>query len=180
MPLPCRSWRVRFVHFLLSMLPNRADIWHPTSVLSSLRWQFTVCLTRRVISDARSTGYGVVLPSREEMTLRQPELTKKGASFGVRLKATAPSIHMIRVDADAEIRPMVGSEDQSRDLMAMLSGEPEQVLDSNLFGKSVYDMVREGLGTKLLLSGPEVREKFRQSLSKIINEGAQGLICIIL
>jgi stage IV sporulation protein A len=134
----------------------------------------------QALSDARSTGYGVVLPSREEMTLRQPELMKKGAAYGVKLKASAPSIHMIRVDADAEIRPMVGSEDQSRDLMAMLSGEPEQVLDNNLFGKSVYDMVREGLSTKLLLSGPEVREKFRQSLSKVINEGARGLICIIL
>ena len=134
----------------------------------------------QALTDARSTGYGVVLPSREEMTLRQPELMKKGASYGVKLKASAPSIHMIRVDADAEISPMVGSEDQSRDLMTMLSGEPEQVWDSNLFGKSVYDMVREGLSTKLLLSAPEVREKFRQSLSKIINEGAQGLICIIL
>ena len=134
----------------------------------------------QALSDVRATGYGVVLPSREEMTLRQPEMTKKGGSFGVKLKASAPSIHMIRVDADAEINPMVGSEDQSRDLMAMLSGEPEQVWDSNLFGKSVYDMVREGLGTKLLLSAPDVREKFRQSLSRIINEGAQGLICIIL
>lgn len=134
----------------------------------------------QALTDVRATGYGVVLPSREEMTLQQPELTKKGASFGVKLKASAPSIHMIRVDADAEISPMVGSEDQSRDLMQMLSGEPDQVWDSNLFGKSVYDMVREGLGTKLLLSAPEVREKFRQSLSKIINEGAQGLICIIL
>ena len=122
----------------------------------------------------------MVLPNREEMTLRQPEMMKKGTSFGVRLKASAPSIHMIRVDADAEISPMVGSEDQSRDLMTMLSGEPDQVWESNLFGKSVYDMVREGLGNKLLLAAPEVREKFRQSLSKIINEGAQGLICIIL
>ena len=134
----------------------------------------------QALSDVRSTGYGVVMPSREEMTLRQPELTKKGTSFGVKLKASAPSIHMIRVDADAQISPMVGSEDQSRDLMTMLSGEPEQVWDSNLFGKSVYDMVRESLSSKLLLAAPEVREKFRQSLSKIINEGAQGLICIIL
>ena len=134
----------------------------------------------QALSDVRTTGYGIVLPSREEMALRQPELMKKGSSFGVKLKASAPSIHMIRVDADAEISPMVGSEDQSRDLMAMLSGEPEEVWDSNLFGKSVYDMVRERLGNKLLLSAPEVREKFRQSLSKIINEEAQGLICIIL
>ena len=134
----------------------------------------------QALSDVRSTGYGVVLPGREEMTLQKPELTKKNGAFGVRLRAAAPSIHMIRVDTDTQICPMVGSEDQSRDLLEMLSGEPETVWESNLFGRSVYDMVREGLGAKLLLAAPEVREKFRQSLSKIINEGAQGLICIIL
>jgi stage IV sporulation protein A len=75
---------------------------------------------------------------------------------------------------------MVGSEDQSRDLLELLSGSPETVWENNLFGRTVYDMVREGLSSKLLLAAPEVREKFRQSLSKIINEGAQGLICIIL
>ena len=134
----------------------------------------------QALADVRSTGYSVVLPDRDDMDLQPAELTKKGSAYGVRLRATAPSIHMIRVDADAEISPMVGSEDQSRDLLAMLSGEPDTVLDSNLFGRSVYDMVREGLNAKLLRAAPEVREKFRQSLSKIINEGAQGLICIIL
>ena len=134
----------------------------------------------RALEDVRTTGYSVVLPERAEMTLQKPELTKKGAAFGVRLRASAPSIHMIRVDADAQISPMVGSEDQSRDLLTLLSGEPDTVWDSNLFGRSVYDMVRESLGTKLLRAAPEVREKFRQSLSKIINEGAQGMICIIL
>ena len=134
----------------------------------------------QALADVRTTGYSVVLPSRAEMTLQPAELTKKGSAYGVRLRASAPSIHMIRVDADAEISPMVGSEDQSRDLLAMLSGDPEAVLSSNLFGRSVFDMVRETLNTKLLRAGPEVREKFRQSLSKIINEGAQGLICIIL
>ena len=134
----------------------------------------------QALADVRSTGYSVVLPQREEMTLQTPELIKKGSAFGVRLRASAPSIHMIRVDADTEISPMVGSEDQSRDLLELLSGEADAVWGSNLFGRTVYDMVREGLGTKLLLAAPEVREKFRQSLSKIINEGAQGLICIIL
>ena len=134
----------------------------------------------RALEDVRTTGYSVVLPDRAEMTLQKPELMKKGAAFGVRLRASAPSIHMIRVDADAQISPMVGSEDQSRDLLTLLSGEPDTVWDSNLFGRSVYDMVRESLGTKLLRAAPEVREKFRQSLSKIINEGAQGMICIIL
>ena len=134
----------------------------------------------RALEDVRTTGYSVVLPERAEMTLQKPELTKKGAAFGVRLRASAPSIHMIRVDADAQISPMVGSEDQSRDLLTLLSGEPDTVWDSNLFGRSVYDMVRESLGTKLLRAAPEVREKFRQSLQRIINEGAQGMICIIL
>ena len=134
----------------------------------------------RALEDVRTTGYSVVLPDRAEMTLQKPELTKKGAAFGVRLRASAPSIHMIRVDADAQINPMVGSEDQSRDLLTLLSGEPDTVWDSNLFGRSVYDMVRESLGSKLLRAAPEVREKFRQSLQKIINEGAQGMICIIL
>jgi hypothetical protein len=134
----------------------------------------------QALEDVRTTGYSVVLPDRADMTLEKPELTKKGAAFGVRLRASAPSIHMIRVDADAQISPMVGSEDQSRDLLTLLSGEPDTVWDSNLFGRSVYDMVRESLGTKLLRAAPEVREKFRQSLSKIINEGAQGMICILL
>ena len=137
-------------------------------------------LVADALKDVRSSGYGVVLPNREEMTLGQPELTKKGSAYGVRLRASAPSIHMIRVDASAELNPMVGTEDQSKDLLQMLSGEPDAVWESNLFGKSVYDMVREGLGSKMLLTAPDVREKFRLSLSKIINEGAQGLICIIL
>ena len=132
------------------------------------------------LRDVRATGYGVVLPDREDMVLQPPELTRKGTAFGVKLRASAPSIHMIRVDADAEISPMVGTEEQSRDLLALLSGEPDRVFGSNLFGRSVYEMVRDGLQAKLLRSGPEVRDKFRQSLTKIINDGAQGLICIIL
>ena len=134
----------------------------------------------QALSEVRSTGYGVVLPQRADVALQKPELLKKGSAFGVRLKATASSIHMIRVDADAELSPVVGSEDQSRDLLELLSGEPDQVLDSTLFGRSVYDMVRDGLDAKLRRTAPQVREKFRQSLSKITNEGAQGLICIIL
>ena len=155
-----------------------ADLIHTLTELSEAKREYD--RIAKALGDARTGGYGVVLPQREEMTLQKPELIKKGSAFGVRLRATAPSIHMIRVDADAQISPMVGSEEQSKDLLELLSGEPEQVFDSNLFGKSVYDMVREGLGSKMLLAAPEVREKFRQSLSRIINEGAQGLICIIL
>ncbi len=137
------------------------------------------------ISDAldsvRSTGYGVVMPSAEDMTLQKPEVLKKGSAYGVRLKAGAPSIHMIRVDIDTEITPMVGDEKQSQDLIAYLTGEdPEKLWESNIFGKSVYDLIREGLNAKLLHTSQEVQLKFRGSLTKIVNEGANGLICIIL
>ena len=137
------------------------------------------------ISDAltavRTTGYGVVMPSAEEMTLEKPEVLKKGSAYGVKLKAGAPSIHMIRVDIDTEINPMVGDEKQSQDLIEYLTGEePEKLWKSNIFGKSVYDLIREGLNAKLLRTPQEVQEKFRGSLCRIINEGASGLICIIL
>ena len=132
------------------------------------------------LDSVRTTGYGIVLPTLDEMTLEQPELMKKGGAFGVRLRASAPSIHMVRVDVTTELSPMVGSEDQARDLLAQLSGDPGEVWERNLFGKSVCETVREGLTAKLQQTGPQVREKLRQSLSRIHNEGAQGLICIIL
>ena len=115
------------------------------------------------------------------MTLEKPEIIKKGSAYGVKLKAGAPSIHMIRVDIDTEINPMVGDEKQSQDLIAYLAGEEsEKLWQSNIFGKSVYDMIREGLNAKLLRTPEDVQLKFRSSLSKIVNEGANGLICLIL
>ncbi len=133
------------------------------------------------LSSVKATGYGVVMPSAEEMKLETPEILRKGGAFGVKLKAGAPSIHMVRVDIDTEISPMVGDEKQSRDLIAYLTGEdPEKLWQTNIFGKSVYDMIREGLTTKVLGMPGDVREKFRGTLSRIVNEGANGLICLIL
>ena len=133
------------------------------------------------LSAVRTTGYGVVMPGSDEMKLEKPEILKKGSAYGVKLKAGAPSIHMIRVDIDTEINPIVGGEQQSQDLIRSLSGEdPEKIWESNIFGKSVYELIREGLNAKLLRTPEDVQLKFRGSLSRIINEGAQGLICIIL
>ena len=133
------------------------------------------------LSAAQATGYGIVMPSAEEMTLEQPELLRKNGSFGVRLKANAPSIHMIRVDIDTEIQPMVGSEQQSQDLINYLAGEdPDKLWESNIFGKSVYELIRDGLSAKVVGLPEDVRSKFRGTLSKIVNEGATGLICLIL
>ncbi len=133
------------------------------------------------LSAVKATGYGVVKPAAGEMKLEKPEIIRKGGSYGVKLKAGAPSIHMVRVDIDTEISPMVGDEKQSRDLIAHLSGEdPETLWQSNIFGKSVYDMIQEGLTAKLVQMPEEVRGKFRGTLTRIVNEGATGLICLIL
>lgn len=137
------------------------------------------------ISDAlasvKATGYGVVMPTAEEMKLETPELVKKGSAYGVKLKAGAPSIHMIRVDIDTQISPMVGDEKQSRDLIEYLQGEnPENLWQSNIFGKSVYGLIQEGLTTKLVRLPDDVRTKFRGTLTRIVNEGASGLVCLIL
>ncbi len=133
------------------------------------------------LAAARATGYGVVMPTAEEMTLEQPEILHKGGSYGVKLKAGAPSIHMIRVDIDTEISPIVGDEQQSRDLVGRLSDEDMQALwQSNIFGKSVYELIQDGLVSKLLRTPEDVRTKFRGTLCRIVNEGAQGLICLIL
>ena len=133
------------------------------------------------LNSVMATGYGVVMPGAEQMKLEPPELLKKGGSFGVRLKAGAPSIHMMRVDVDTEIAPMVGDEKQSQDLIRHLSdGSPEDLWQSNIFGKSVYDLLQDGLNTKLMRLPEEVRGKFRGTLSRIVNEGATGLVCLIL
>ena len=137
------------------------------------------------ISDAmaqvQATGYGVVMPTAQEMKLEKPELVRKNGSFGVKLKAGAPSIHMIRVDVDTEISPMVGDEKQSKDLVDFLTGEePEKLWESNIFGKSVGSMIQEGLTSKLLRTPEEVRGRFRGTLSRVVNEGANGLVCLIL
>jgi len=133
------------------------------------------------LSAARATGYGVVMPTAEEMSLDAPELLRKNGAYGVKLKAGAPSIHMIRVDIDTQISPIVGDEKQSRDLVDYLAGEaPERLWESNIFGKSVYAMIQEGITAKVLGTPPDVREKLRGSLTRIVNEGANGLICLIL
>ncbi len=133
------------------------------------------------LSSVNATGYGIVMPAAEEMKLQKPEIIRKNGSYGVRLKAGAPSIHMIRVDIDTEINPMVGDEKQSQDLIDYLMGEdPDKLWQSNIFGKSVYALIQEGLTSKLVRTPEDVRDRFRGTLTRVVNEGASGLICLIL
>ena len=158
---------------------NDAQLLSLLTELSQIRQEYDQISD--ALSSVKATGYGVVMPAAGQMKLETPEILKKGSSYGVKLKASAPSIHMIRVDIDTEITPMVGDEKQSQDLIAYLSGEaPEKLWESNIFGKSVYALIQEGLTAKLVRMPDEVREKFRNSLSRIVNEGATGLICLIL
>ncbi|QNO13526.1 stage IV sporulation protein A [Alkalicella caledoniensis] len=136
------------------------------------------------LEEARATGYGVVPPQLEEMTLDQPEIVRHGSRFGVKLRASAPSIHMIRVDVESEFAPVVGSEKQSEDLVNYIEDEfqdnPEKIWESNIFGKSLHELVKDGIQNKLGNMPPSAREKLQETLEKIINEGSGGLIAIIL
>lgn len=160
-------------------IQNDAQLISLLSELSAVKQEYDKISD--ALSSVKATGYGIVMPTAGEMTLETPELLRKGGAYGVKLKAGAPSIHMIRVDIDTEISPMVGDEKQSQDLISYLSGEsPEKLWESNIFGKSVYDLIQEGLTSKLLRTPDDVRAKFRGSLTRIVNEGATGLICLIL
>jgi len=133
---------------------------------------------------ARNTGYGIVSPSADELTLEEPKIMKRGNKYGVRLSASAPSIHMIRADIKTEVNPIVGNEKQSEELVKYLlsdfESDPKKIWESNIFGKSLYELVREGLNNKLSHMPDEARAKIGTTLERIINEGSSGLICIIL
>ena len=160
-------------------IKNDGELLKLLSELSAIRREYDKISA--ALASVKATGYGVVMPTAEEMKLETPEILKKGGSYGVRLKAGAPSIHMMRVDIDTQISPMVGDEKQSRELISYLKDEdPEKLWQSNIFGKSVYELIQEGLNAKLVRLPEEVRSKFRGTLTRIVNEGASGLICLIL
>ena len=136
------------------------------------------------LQQVKATGYGIVMPTPEEVKLEIPQIVKKNGNYAIKLKASAPSIHMIRTDIQTEVSPIVGDEKQSRELADYLLSEyednTEKLWESNIFGKSLYDLVSEGLGSKITGVPEESRYKFRDSLTRIVNEGGRGLICIIL
>ncbi len=132
----------------------------------------------------RSTGYGIAAPSLHEMTLDEPEMIRQGPRFGVRLKATAPSIHMIRVDVESEFAPIIGTEKQSEELVRYLmqdfDKDPLAIWNSDIFGRSLHSIVREGIQAKITMMPDNARYKLQETLGRIINEGSGGLIAIIL
>lgn len=132
----------------------------------------------------RTTGYGLVTPTTQELTLEEPQIIRQGSQFGVKLKAHAPSLHLIRVDMETEVTPVVGTEEQSADLVKQLTDEyrsdPQKVWDTSFFGRSLDAMVTEGLSNKVHRMPADAQDKVRETLCRIINEGDGGMICILL
>lgn len=158
------------------------DLMSLLTQLSSVKAEYDK--VAQAVHDARETGYGIVVPSVDELNLEEPEIMKQGGRYGVKLRASAPSIHMIRADIETTVSPIVGNEKQSEDMVNYLlqefEGDTTKIWQSNIFGRSFHEIVNEDLQSKLKRMPEDARHKLRETLERIINEGSGGLICIIL
>ena len=139
---------------------------------------------KNALDEVEATGYGIVMPTTDELSLEEPEIMRQGGRYGVRLRASAPSIHMMKANITTEVSPIVGSEKQSEDLIKYLLSEfeddPTKIWSSNIFGKSLHELVNEGLNTKLSRMPSDARMRIQETVERVINEGCNGLVCIII
>ena len=139
---------------------------------------------RTALEDVRRTGYGVVMPDSEQMTLEEPQIVWRGGKYSVKLKTNAPAIHMIMTNIETEVTPAIGGEGASEDIINFLlqgfDGDVNRIWQSNIFGKSLNDIAEEGLAAKVEALPESVKYKLRETLERILNEGSGGLICILL
>lgn len=139
---------------------------------------------KSALDQVEATGYGIVMPGIEELTLEEPEIVRQGGQYGVRLSASAPSLHIMRANIHTELSPTVGSEQQGEELIKSLLADfetdPGKLWNTNIFGKSLNELVSEGVQAKLLHMPQEARSRLQSTLERIINEGCDGLICILL
>lgn len=138
---------------------------------------------QEALRSVRETGYGVILPGREEVSWEEPVMTHAGNRFGVRMKATSPTIHLIRAELDTEIAPIVGTESQAEDLIRYIregAEESEGIWEINIFGKTVEQLMQEGMQTKLNQFGEESQTKIRRVIGRVLDESKNGMICVII
>ncbi len=161
---------------------NEGDLFSIISDLSKTKKKFD--RIAYALEEVEAKGYGIVNPSIDDLELEEPEMIKQGSRFGVKLKARANSIHLIKTSVETEVSPIVGSEKQSEELVNYLLSEfesnPKEIWKSNIFGKSLHELVNEGLQTKLSKMPEDAQCKLQETLERIVNEGSGGLICIIL
>jgi len=136
------------------------------------------------LEQAHATGYGAVPPDIEDMELQEPEIVQRGGRFGVRLRAKASGLHLIKVDVESEVSPLVGTEEQSEEFAAYLTEafekDPARLWQTDIFGKSLHDMVKEGMAAKVNRMPENVQLKLRDTVERMVNDGCNGLICIML
>ena len=135
------------------------------------------------VESVRQSGYGVVLPLRDEIEVDTPEVIHQGSRYGVRLKAASPTVHMIRADIETEVAPIVGSEEQANDLIKFIeekSAQGENIMDVKIFGKSIEQLMEEGIQTKVANISTESQTKLQSTMKKIVNDSKGGMICIII
>ena len=139
---------------------------------------------KKAIEEVRETGYGVVVPLKEDFQLEQPEVVRQGNKFGVKIKASAPSLHIMRVDVNTEVTPLVGTEIQSQDLVNSLveqiETDPDSIWETNILGKNLQSLIGDNINSKLVMMPLDAQKKMRKTLGRIINEGKGGMICILL
>ena len=139
---------------------------------------------KNALEQVEQTGYGIVVPAKDEYALEQPEVVKQGGKYGVKIKAKAPSLHIIRVDVETEVTPLVGTENQSQDLVDFLSdkfeNDPEGIWETNLLGKSLYSLIDDNISSKIVTMPADAQRKMKKTLGRIINEGKGGVLCILL
>lgn len=163
-------------------IKDESDLLPLLTELSDIRRKYSKL--EGALSEVEATGYGIVMPGIDELELDEPEIIKQGGKYGVRLKASAPSIHLMRANIVTEVNPIVGSEKQSQELVEYLMNEfeedPAKIWESNIFGKSLHELVNEGLHNKLYKMPADARIKLQETIERMINEGCGGLICFIL
>ena len=161
---------------------NEGDLFSTITTLANTKKEYDKI--SNALEEVKATGYGIVTPSIDELILDEPEIIKQGTRFGVKLRARAPSIHLIRAEIETEVSPIVGSEKQSEELVNYLlsnfEDDPTKIWESNIFGRSLHELVNEGLQTKLAKMPVDAQAKLQETLERIVNEGSGGLICIIL
>ena len=163
-------------------IDNEGDLFSTITNLAEIKKEYDKIAT--ALDEVKATGYGIVTPSIDELILEEPEIIKQGSRFGVKLRAKAPSIHLIKAEIETEVSPIVGSEKQSEELVNYLlsnfEDDPTKIWESNIFGRSLHELVNEGLQTKLAKMPVDAQAKLQETLERIVNEGSGGLICIIL
>lgn len=164
------------------IIKNDADLMNLLRSLKSIKTEYDH--VHEALSQARETGYGVIMPGPEEMVLEEPKIVSRGGRYSVRLKASAPAIHLFRTEVETEVTPAVGGERASEEIVSFLlqgfDGDMNRIWESNIFGKSLYDIAEEGLSSKLQRMPQNIRNRLRVTVQRLVNDGGYGLICIIL